>query len=53
MRRALLGVCCVVIWLASAGRAGAQSNPILFVSQVPVGGFTSLTSTFGNHLATM
>jgi len=24
-------------------------NPVLFVTQVPVGGFASLTSTFGNH----
>jgi hypothetical protein len=31
----------------------AQTHPILFVTQVPVGGFTALTSTFGNHLATM
>jgi hypothetical protein len=28
----------------------ATANPILFVTQVPVGGFTSVTSTFGNHL---
>lgn len=32
---------------------GGPSNPVLFVTQMPVGGFTSLTSTFGNHLATM
>jgi hypothetical protein len=29
----------------------ATANPILFVTQNPVGGFTALTSTFGNHLA--
>lgn len=27
----------------------ATANPILFVTQVPVGNFTSLTATFGNH----
>ena len=27
--------------------------PILFVTQVPVGGFASLTSTFGNHSGSM
>jgi Hydrazine synthase alpha subunit middle domain len=30
---------------------GVPSNPVLFVTQVPVGGFATLTSTFGNHLA--
>jgi hypothetical protein len=34
------------------GQTG-PSHPVLFVTQVPVGGFTSLTSTFGNHLGTM
>ncbi len=28
-------------------------NPILYVTQVPVSGFTSRTSTFGNHLSTV
>nr|WP_295785260.1 hypothetical protein [Rhodoferax sp.] len=28
-------------------------NPILYVTQVPVSGFTSRTSTFGNHLASV
>lgn len=33
-----------------AGRAGAQSNPILFVTQTPNGDdFANLLSTFGNH----
>ena len=41
----------VVALLASALPAAAQTNPILFVTQVPVGGFTVLSSTFGNHLA--
>jgi hypothetical protein len=27
------------------------SNPILFVTQVPAGGFTTVTSTFGNQLS--
>ncbi len=31
----------------------AGSYPILFVTQVPVSGFTTRTSTFGNHLATV
>jgi hypothetical protein len=52
-RRVFVGVCCVVALLAGASLARAQSNPVLFVTQVPVGGFTSSTSTFGNHLATM
>src|SRR4029077_20090494 len=30
---------------------GAPSKPVLFVTQMPVGGFTTATSTFGNHLA--
>lgn len=41
----------VAALLASAAPAAAQTNPILFVTQVPVGGFTVLSSTFGNHLA--
>lgn len=28
-------------------------NPVLYVTQVPVSGFTSRTSTFGNHLASV
>jgi hypothetical protein len=28
-------------------------NPILYVTQVPVSGFTSRTSTFGNHLSSV
>ena len=31
----------------------ATANPILFVTQVPVGGFTVLSSTFGNHLGSV
>lgn len=31
----------------------APTKPILFAAQVPVGGFGSMTSTFGNHLAGM
>src|SRR4029079_4177650 len=37
----------------SAEAQGAPSTPLLFVTQVPVAGFTSVTSTFGNHLASM
>jgi hypothetical protein len=41
--------------LAIAAVAGAQTgpttpNPILFVTQVPVGTFATVTATFGNHL---
>ena len=37
---------------ATAAQGGpVTANPILFVTQVPVGGFASLTSTFGNHVA--
>ncbi|MFA5941657.1 MAG: hypothetical protein WC809_20095, partial [Sinimarinibacterium sp.] len=46
------------VWsaLAYAGAASAAvtlPSPILFVTQVPVGGFTTLTSTFGAQLADM
>src|SRR5262245_57210499 len=54
MPRIVLVVCCAVALFLGAGReADAQTHPILFVTQVPVGGFTSLTSTFGNHLGSM
>jgi hypothetical protein len=33
----------------SAQGGPVTANPILFVTQVPVGNFTSVTSTFGNH----
>jgi Hydrazine synthase alpha subunit middle domain len=52
MRSKLLGLCCVIaLVLTTGGVAPAETNPILFVTQVPVGGFAVLTSTFGNHLA--
>src|SRR6185436_299461 len=51
MRRTFLGLCCAIALLVQTHVAGAQSNPVLFVTQVPVGGFTVLTSTFGNHQA--
>src|SRR5262245_7205588 len=39
---------------AVLGQGGpTTANPILFVTQVPVGGFTTATSTFGNHLASV
>jgi len=48
----------MLISTIGAGRIGAQVgpqtvNPILFVAQVPVGLFTSVTSTFGNHVASL
>ena len=33
--------------------ASNVANPVLFVTQVPVSGFTSRGSTFGNHLASV
>src|SRR5436305_14682086 len=40
--------------LAAAVAAVQLRNPILFVTQVPVpGDFTTVASTFGNHLPTM
>jgi hypothetical protein len=55
VRVRVLVVCCAVALLAASvgGRALAQTQPVLFVTQVPVGGFTSLTSTFGNHQASL
>ncbi|HZR83994.1 MAG TPA: hypothetical protein VFD92_23055 [Candidatus Binatia bacterium] len=44
----------LVLTTAAAAQGGpATTHPVLFVTQVPVGGFTSLTSTFGNHVASM
>ena len=56
MGRRILALCIAVVAAASIprqARAQTPSHPILFVTQMPVGGFTALTSTFGNHLATM
>ena len=57
MRRRILVLCFVAaVVVAHPRTAGAQagpSNPVLFVTRVPVGGFAASTSTFGNHLATM
>jgi hypothetical protein len=54
MRGNTLAVCLVLSLLATTTDdrpAHAEpSNPVLFVTQVPVGGFTTLTSTFGNHV---
>ncbi len=36
-----------------ASTSQAAPNPILFVTQVPVGRFGSVTSAFGNHVPTM
>jgi hypothetical protein len=43
------------LFAATAAAQGGPTtpNPVLFVTQVPVGGFTSLTAVFGNHVATM
>ncbi|HEY2386202.1 MAG TPA: hypothetical protein VGK30_04515 [Candidatus Binatia bacterium] len=57
MRRRTLVLCfvaaVVVAHPCTAPAQVAPSNPVLFVTQMPVGGFGALTSTFGNHLATM
>ncbi len=53
MLRNVLIVCCAIAALLGGARADAQTHPILFVTQVPVGGFASLTTTFGNHLGSM
>lgn len=50
--------CALALMVLGASRGLAQpgpttANPVLFVTQVPVGGFASLTSTFGNHVATL
>jgi hypothetical protein len=49
----VIGVVALSFLVAEARPARAlptTPNPVLFVTQVPVGGFASLTSTFGNHL---
>ena len=45
----------ILFWLFSPGLLSAQpTNPILFVTQMPVpADFTSIGSTFGNHLPTL
>jgi len=55
MRGRFLVMCCAVALAMTviARRADAQTHPVLFVTQVPVGGFTVLSSTFGNHKASM
>lgn len=52
MRRRILGVCAVLatVFLTQAAAHAAPTNPVLFVTQVPVGSFGSVASTFGNHL---
>ncbi|MGN6182345.1 MAG: hypothetical protein ACTHQM_01685, partial [Thermoanaerobaculia bacterium] len=41
-----------LVFVMFAASAAPPSNPILFVTQVPVpGDFTTVASTFGNHLA--
>jgi len=53
MRDKILGLCCALATLLVPARGWSQANPVLFVTQVPVGGFGSLSSTFGNHLSDM
>ncbi len=49
-----LGLALIAFTAAGAhAQNPAPARPILFAAQVPVGGFGSLTSTFGNHLAGM
>lgn len=58
MKPAGIPYLCLVIAAATVvapSTSSAQSgptNPVLFVTQVPVGGFTVVSSTFGNHRAT-
>ena len=55
-RSAIVGVLALSFLVAGASRAlGLPStpNPVMFVTQVPVGGFASLTSTFGNHTGSL
>src|SRR5690348_7670082 len=57
MGRTTLGLCFVAtVMIAHPCSSRAQltpSNPVLFVTRMPVGGFASSTSTFGNHLASL
>ncbi len=44
----------IVVFLFLIHRTEAQlPNPILFVTQVPTSGFTSVTQTFSNHVPSM
>lgn len=55
-RSAMVGVLALSFLVAGASRALAlpsTPNPVMFVTQVPVGGFASLTSTFGNHTGSL
>lgn len=59
MKKIVSAIGLVALWMTSAGAAPAQKsdtialpNPIMFVGQVPVpSDFTTVASTFGNHLA--
>jgi len=51
-------ICALAMTILGTGTALGQgapatANPILFVTQVPVGGFASLPSTFGNHVPSL
>lgn len=54
--KVVLGVLALSFLVAEASGALAlpsTPNPVMFVTQVPVGGFASLTSTFGNHTGSL
>lgn len=55
-KKVVVGVLALSFLVAEAtGAMGLPStpNPVMFVTQVPVGGFASLTSTFGNHTGSL
>ena len=54
--KVVVGVLVLSFVVAEVGVAAAlpsTPNPVMFVTQVPVGGFASLTSTFGNHTGSL
>lgn len=40
----------IATWAPPAGAQVATANPVLFVTQVPIGAFGTSTAVFGNHL---
>src|SRR5688500_11437776 len=58
MRSTLLAIAALLAGCRSGGGdddgpAPSTDNPVLFVTQVPVEGFATLSSTFGNHGGSM
>jgi hypothetical protein len=51
--RAILGAGFALACLAAPASAQMPANPILFVTQTPVAGFSSGTTVFGNHLTSI